>query len=369
MTEEEKKVAKPEKEDVKKEITKPKKQKTSSSSAGLKVIIFFIFIATCGGIYYLWENDQQSNIKYQLLTSRIDQDIENLKQQKIDSTAAFDEQIQGVTSAQENLRHNLTNLIKNNDHLRNDWLLAEAEYLVQLANYRLLLEKDVTTAIVALKAADARLTAVIDPALLNIRKILARDLQTLKNIQIIDLAGLSVTISALSSNITNLPLSTPDPKTHKITTESKSQSNREVKSLNELPSAIWNDIKSLIVIRNHNKPIEPLLAPEQHFYLVQNLVLLLEQTRLALLNGHNEIYQERLKTTIKWITQFFDTEHNITRNMLTSLEELLKFDIDPALPDISTTYSVINKYRLHGLQPAAPTAAPSAPVAKVKNKS
>lgn len=158
----------------------------------------------------------------------------------------------------------------------------------------------------------------------------------------------------MSNNIPNLPLLTPDPKTHKINQADNPSASPEVKSVKDLPAAIWKDINSLIIIRNHKKPLEPLLAPDQHFFLVQNLALLLEQSRLALLNGHNLIYQERLETTKKWITQYFDTEHNVTRNMLANIEELQKFDIDPTLPDISSTFSAIKKYRTQGIKPDLP---------------
>lgn len=332
-------------------VAKPPK---SSSNAGLITLIFFIVVGTGGGLYLLWEELQQNAIKQQISAKNIDQQLENLKQQQIEFSEKNEKQITEIHSFQENLRNNLTNLVRNKQHLRNDWLMAEAEYLVQLANHRLLLEKDVATAAVALKAADARLAEVADPALLNVRKILANDLQILNNIPTIDLAGLSVTLSALSNNIPNLPLSTPDPKTHKITQTEKAAASTEVKGISELPAAIWKDIKSLIVIRNHEKPLQPLLAPNQHFFLIQNLALLLEQSRLALLNGHNEIYQERLLTTEKWINLYFDTEHNVTRNMLASIDELQKFDIDPTLPDISSTFSAIKKYRTQGQLPETP---------------
>lgn len=344
--------------DVEKKETdqKPNKviAKTSSSSPAYFILVFFICIALISGIYLLWENQQQNSIKQQLVTQRIDQQLATLKEQQVIVTAQNEKQIEDIHSFQENLRNNLTNIVRNNQHLRNDWLMAEAEYLIQLANHRLLLEKDVATAKVALKAADARLAEVADPALLRIRKILNNDLQALNIVTIVDLAGLSVTLSSLSSNIPNLPLRTPDPKTHKLIQEEKTSASSEVKSVKDLPAAIWKDIKSLIVIRKHEKPLEPLLAPNQHFFLVQNLALLLEQSRFALLNGNNQIYQERLKVTKKWITQYFDNEHNVTRNMLTSIDELQKLDIDPALPDISSTFSAIKKYRTKGLLPESP---------------
>lgn len=356
MTDAEKKPAdsnKNESKNVKKK-TAHNKKKTSShnkSTAAVITLIFFISIFIFGGLYLLWEGQQKNAIKQQILTQRIDQQISTLKIQQLDLISKNEKQLQDIHNKQENLRNNLTNLVRNNQHLRNDWLMAEAEYLVRIANHRLLLEKDVTTATVALKAADARLAEVADPALLYIRKILAKDLQTLANIQTIDLAGLSVTLSALSNNIPNLPLRTPDPKTYQLNQSEKTSSSTEIKSINELPAAIWKDIKSLIVIRNHQKPLQPLLAPKQHFFLIQNLALLLEQSRLGLLNGDNEIYHERLATTEKWINQYFDTEHNVTRNMLASITELQKFDIDPTLPDISSTFSAIKKYRTQGQLP------------------
>ena len=331
-------------------------KRASSSQAGIYITVFFVVLATMGGFYLLWENQQQTVIKAQLATQTFEQQIETLQKQQRDFSVKNTEQIQEITTQQENLRANLTNLVRDNQHLRNDWLMAEAEYLIQVANHRLLLEKDVNTAIVALKAADARLAEVADPGLLQLRKILARDLQSLNNVSRIDLAGLSVTLSAMSNNIPNLPLRTPDPKTHKQNQAKNSAASSSVNNLKELPAAIWKDIKNLIVIRNHQKPLEPLLAPEQHYFLLQNLALMIEQARLALLNGHNTIFQERLKTTENWINLYFDTDHNVTRNMLANLGELQKFDIDPPLPDISSTFSAVKKYRTQGQKNSTPDA-------------
>jgi len=344
-----------------KKTDQPASSKSTSANTGSFTLILFFVLATLAGFYFLWENQKKESVNQKISMQNIDNQIAKLKIQQLDFTAQNEEQIKNIHSFQENLRHNLTNLIRNKKHLRNDWLMAEAEYLIQLANNRLLLEKDITTAAIALKAADARLAEIADPALLPVRKILASDIQTLNNIPTIDLAGLSVTLSAMSNNIPNLPLRTPDPKTHKLKQADETQASSDVKNIQELPAAIWKDIKSLIIIRNHEKPLEPLLAPDQHFFLVQNLALLLEQSRLALLNGHNEIYQERLATTEKWVSQYFDTEHNVTRNMLNNIDELQKFDIDPTLPDISSTFSAVKKYRTQGQLP-------SAPITKVKEK-
>ncbi len=353
MTEPEKKAAdkKEKKKSPTRTETKPAPaKKTRAVHALLFIMIFFVVLGTLGGFYLLWENQQKNIIREQLAQQQLKQQIDALKQQQQSSREQYQQQIEALKTAQQNLRTNLTKLVRNNTHLRNDWLMAEAEYLVQLANYRLLLEKDVVTAKVALKAADTRLAEVADPALLPVRKILARDIQSLGNIAPVDLAGLSVTLSALSENIHKLPLQTPDPQTIKLKQAEQENSKRKPSSLTELPAAIWQDIKNLIVIRHHDKPIQPLLAPEQHFFLVQNLALQVEQARLALLNGQSMVYQERLETIKKWINDYFDTAHNVTRNVLSNIEALQKVDIDPPLPDISSTYAAIKQYRLRGKQ-------------------
>ena len=332
--------------------------KTGASHTGLHLLTLLIALASCGGVFYLWQSQQQTRIQNTLNSQSLEQLVTELKENSSEKNTQLETAISDLKNNQDNLHQNLVNLIKDNDHLRNDWLMAEAEYLIQLANHRLLLEKDVETAIVALKAANARLAEVADPALLSVRKILANDIQALNNVPRVDVAGLSVTLTALTNNITNLPLRTPDPESYKKLQEKTSES-KNVENINELPAAIWKDIKNLIVIRNHQKPVEALLSPEQHFFLTQNLALLLEQTRLALLNGQNVIFHERLTTTDKWLKQFFDTNHNVTRNMLMSIEELMKFNIDPALPDISSTYSVIKKYRQQGNKPVSTSNQPA----------
>jgi len=340
-------------------------------------LLIVVLAVSSGGLYFL-SNKQQLDLSAQKASlQNIDQKIsdltqqqhntEKLKQQLIELTSSNKQKIDALNNNQENLHSSLTKLVQDKHQLRRDWLLAEAEYLIQIANHRLLLEKDAATATVALKAADNRLAEISDPALLNIRKVLAKDIQTLDNIKQVDLAGLSVKITAMVNNIPNLPLNTPSPKTYEATPEESSKQSSKVESLKDLPAAMWNDIKSLVVIRNHQKPLQPLLAPSQHFFLQQNLALSLEQTRLALLNGDNAIYQERLQSIEKWINDYFDTEHNVSRNMLASISEMRQTDINPSLPDISSSFALIKKYRLDGLQPKVP--GNKIPANKIKEQS
>ena len=347
---------------AKKKTTHHKTQR--GSNTGFIFITFLIALSAVGGLYYLWEQLQKNAISQQLTLGQLEQKLSLVTQQQKQDSEQLAHNLAEVTSAQEALRTNLTKLVRDNEHLRNDWLMAEAEYLIKLASHRIVLEKDVETAQVALKAADARLAEVGDPALLSIRQTLANDIQALANVPRVDIAGISVTLSALSNNISNLPLRTPDPASKKKQQQQEQTGQHSVDSWKDLPAAMWQDLKGLVVIRDHAKPIEPLLSPEQHFFLTQNLELLIEQSRLALLNGHSTVFQERLAAAKRWIKLFFDEEHNVTRNMLSTIETLEAINIAPHLPDISETYAAIQKYRLRGK-----TDDNSKPTSTVKEKS
>ena len=71
-----------------------------------------------------------------------------------------DELLNNLQTQQRHLDDALQTLLKSRSHLRNDWLLTEAEDLLKLANHRLLLERDVATAIVALQSAEEAPPAV-----------------------------------------------------------------------------------------------------------------------------------------------------------------------------------------------------------------
>lgn len=221
----------------------------------------------------------------------------------------------------------------------------EAEYLVQLANYRLLFERDIKTAIVALNTADNRLRETGDPGLMTIRSAIADAVQALKAVPQPDLAGMSMTMSALVKDIPALPLNTPEPQTKLHELQKKTLATRQVKSWSALPAAIWHDLKSLIIIRNHAKPVEPLLPPNQRFFLMENLRLQIEQARLAMLGGHAAVYKERLGTAIHWIEKYFDPTAAATQAALATLKQLRSKDIAPPLPDISKPYQLLQAYR------------------------
>lgn len=302
-----------------------------------------LLVACIGGGVWLFEQFKQNQQQQTGIINELRNQLQTTQQETTQQHTALIERLQQQQQGQNELSDNLTTLLKRNDHLRKDWLLGEAEYLIKLASYRLQLERDVSTALHAMQAADERLRDVADPAILTVRKVLAEDQNTLRNVPTADVTGMSLTLSALISNIDKLPLNTPAPETTQDTT-TQTDTDRVISNWRELPAAIWQDIKGLVTIRHHDDEIATLLSPKEHFYLIQNLRLQLEQARLALLLGKANVYGERISAAQTWLTRFFDAKDTGVQSTQESLKNLAAVNIEPEIPTIDKSYQALRAY-------------------------
>jgi uroporphyrin-3 C-methyltransferase len=326
----------------KKTAAKPKHPKTAGGGNYLAKLALLSSLIIAGGIFYLWRYHTDALEGQQLQLAQLQTVIKDQSEAQKQFDDAVKNELGVLHERQQAVTEAVAELLKTNRHLRHEWLVAEAEYLVNLASHRLILAQDANTAITALQAADDRLREAGDPSLIVLRKALAEDINSLQAVALPDIAGMSLKLNAIVQDVNDLPLLTPEPET--ATQRSNGPSRPPVDNWKELPAAMWEDMKKLVIIRDHQGPIKPLLSPEQHFFLTQNLKLQLEQARLALLTGENEVYQERLDTAEGWISNWFDPESNRTIHMLEQLEQLAAVDVQPSLPELTRTYQAFQAY-------------------------
>ncbi len=330
------------KAEKKKSAKKPPEEKTSASGSHLAKLALLSSLIIAGGIFYLWREHTHALHNQQQQLSQLQAVVKDRAESQQQFDRAVKDELGNLHEQQQTLKEAVTELLRTNRHLRHEWLVAEAEYLANLAGHRLILARDAGTAITALKAADDRLREAGDPSLIVLRKALAEDINALEAVAMPDTAGLSLKLSTMVQDVDDLPLLTPEPTT--ATTQPLRPSKPNIENWRELPAAMWEDMKKLVIIRDHQGPIKPLLSPEQHFFLSQNLKLQLEQARLALLNGEQAIYVERLDTVQTWLNNWFDLESNRTVHMLDRVKELKAINIQPALPQLTRTYQAFQAY-------------------------
>jgi uroporphyrin-3 C-methyltransferase len=80
-----------------------------------------------------------------------------------------------------------------------------------------------------------------------------------------------------------------------------------------------------------------MLAPEQQFFLYENLRLYLESARLAVARADRELYRDSLNTVGSWLSTHFDNADPLTKSTRSAVNELMRIDIRPMLPDISAS--------------------------------
>jgi len=325
--------------------TKHKRKKPRQSPGGFgKFIIALVVLGLLGAVF--WRYGLKSWHDYRARVTGLEAVVQALQEAQTREQADLDERLSAIAKKQTHLEEGVSQFLEQNGHVRKDWLLAEAEYLIKLAGHRLLLERDVQTAIVALESANKRLGEMGDPGVIKVRKQVTKDIQTLKKIPVQDISGISLTLSTLEQDVSKLPLRTPDPKDIQRRVDAQSPESRHASSISEFAELVWADIKSLVVVRQHDEAVQHLLQPEQRFFLIQNLQLKLEQARLALLQSEYQIYQERLQETQKWIKKYFDSSHSSTRAMQDTLKSLLKQKFQFDLPELSHSFRAVEQYRL-----------------------
>lgn len=311
--------------------TKSEQTKSNKSWAILGWTLVILLLGSSAGGYFVWDFVNQAK-------QQLQHDINNLVTRNTElsdllsaAKSDFTETVVQLKTYDKSLQNSIKQILSQNLHLRKDWLVIEAEYLVKLASHRLILEGDINTAISALQSADTRLRETGDPAVLSVRKIIRDDITSLRAIAQPDISGISLQLSSIIQHIDQLPLNTPDPAS---ILNNQQEKDIDFSQWTQLGSVIWQDLRSLVTVRQHDQPVHPLLSPEQRFFLTQNLKLQLEQARTALLHSQSKTYTERLSIAQGWIKLYFKNSAKQTKSMLEQLAVLIKSEIKPSLPTL-----------------------------------
>ncbi|MEO5765643.1 MAG: uroporphyrinogen-III C-methyltransferase, partial [Casimicrobiaceae bacterium] len=146
---------------------------------------------------------------------------------------------------------------------RDELALNEVEQILVLASQQLALAGNVQAALAAVQLADAKLGRMERPQWAPLRRLLARDIDALKAVPYVDVAGISAKLDQGLAVIDMLPLAkderVPAPQ-------------REVPEATESPwlrflRETWAEMKSLVRIEVSDRPAAPLIPPNQSYFL------------------------------------------------------------------------------------------------------
>lgn len=233
------------------------------------------------------------------------------------------------------------------------WLLAEAEYYMQIANAQLQLAENPELAKLALQLADEKIQQLANPALTDIRRALANELRALDAIDSPDIEGIALTLSSLATVVDGLPLD------QEIETPQDGQTevDPDLTGIDRLYASLRKTVNEVVSVRRSDEAVRPLIAPEAQYFLRANLSLQLQAARIALLRGEQSLFDQSLDDAANWLNDYYDLDSTAVRSALETISEARQLVAPVALPDISESLRLLREHRiLSATEQSAPAA-------------
>lgn len=254
-------------------------------------------------------------------------------------------------------RTQLEQLIQSLSHSRDENLVVDIEAGLRVAQQQSTLTGGAEPLVAALKQADERLARHSQPRLDAVRRALARDLDRIKAVGMADISALTVKLDEAVRLVDELPmLSQPQPRS--VTTDVIAHDPPAAAGSGmALPhqwwsaisagwrqgsEAVWNEVRSLVRVTRIEHPDAALLAPEQTFFVRENLKLRLLNARLALLSRQFDTTQSDLQIVRRMLDRYFDPGSRRTGVAIDLVNQVLASGRNATLPRPDETFAALS---------------------------
>ena len=333
------------------------------SGTGLSLLAILIALGVCGAGYYFGQQQVdefqqkltalEAQINNKTVVSAPAQDVkfdttqlaqlESANKATQDKIAQVEELINAKSHELVGLQSQINKVsAQANAQQPTDWLFSEADFLLNNALRKLVLDNDVDTAVSLLKLADETLTKVNNSQSAAIRSAINQDLKQLLSVTGIDQNAVMQKLSQLANTVDELP----------VLDVNFGDDQNATKLSDSLSDWAENAEKSATSFLNHFIRISPkhgadrkeLLAPNQDIYLRENIRLRLQLAIMAVPRQQNELYKQSLEAVASWIRSYFDTNAEVTQSFLKSVDELSEVSIYVDVPSQLQSLSMLDKY-------------------------
>ncbi|MCO4836824.1 MAG: uroporphyrinogen-III C-methyltransferase [Oceanospirillaceae bacterium] len=359
-------------------VSKPADRATASKTksahqAKLGLLWLFVLILAAGvaGLGYLQWQTQVFTAQLTSGQSGQSKALEHWQQQQQSLAQKLDNATLANTGALSQIKAEQTD-IKNNQKAMDDalvvaleamakaqldqgqalpkWQLAEAEYLLRLANQRLAMEQASGSAIALLSAADIIIRDSEQVGTYGIRRAIALDLAALTAVPSVDVEGVYAQLAALSSLASKLTFIPPRSESvaaveaaqitpdHAISV-SKAQDISWSESLwlgtKSASVSILSELKQLVKVQTRTQEDQQLLTPAAQLIVRMRIEMALSQTQVALLRRQQGIYDQSLKGVQQLLAKYYRPSDEVAMAMNESIDELGKVKVLVNMPNIS----------------------------------
>lgn len=232
-------------------------------------------------------------------------------------------------------RSQLEDLMQSLSRSRDENMLVDIDAGIRVAMQQTAITGSAEPLVAMLKQADERLARYDQPRLEGVRRAIARDLDRVKAVGVIDVPTLSIKIDEVVRLIDELPLLSnaeqrpASPRAKAIAAAASSAaavvaasgSAAGVRAASSPSTAwwqtwdgswaaiserVWSEVKSLVRVTRIDHPESMLLSPDNAFFVRENVKLRLLNARLALLSRQFDTAQSDLQVVQTALDRYFD---------------------------------------------------------------
>lgn len=236
--------------------------------------------------------------------------------------------------------------------------LTEVEQVLSLASQQLTLAGNVQAALAALQLADGKLARLDRPQFTPLRRELARDMDRLKAVPYVDVAGISLKLDQALAGLDDLPLA----RDERLPAGPREPARPDDPRWMTFLRSVWADLRGIVRIEVSDRPAAPLLTPQETYFLRENLRLRLLAARLALLSRDERAFRADMTAARQWVERYFDTRTQGVQTLAATLVQLGATPMAADIPDLARSLEAVRTLRAAGeradraLVPAAPAA-------------
>jgi uroporphyrin-3 C-methyltransferase len=262
----------------------------------------------------------------------------------------------------------LEQLYKDLSQNRDEWALSEIEQVLATASQQLQLAGNVQGALIALQNADRAVSSSNAPQFLTIRRAIAADIDRLKALPAVDLAGVALRLDNVIVQVETLPMLAdekpllpvaPVRTTRRLEAaaapaktaapavppESLGVGQRLLQTWSQWSQEMWDDVRQLIRVRSVDDPEALMLSPSESFFVRENLKLRLLNARLALLSRNETTFRDDLATAQTMLAKYFDTRARTTQSAQAALRQVQANDLTIELPTLAESLGAVRNYK------------------------
>jgi len=315
------------------------------------VVVIFAFLGGATGAgYWAWlefknlrvEVAEQSSAQAQTMLDEYKRrQAEELREQLDSRQLAVDSRVDEIGSSLDTLNLRLTESEQAQPH---SLVMAETQYLLNLAGNRLALEDDRDGALLALDRALDRLNEAQAPVYANLLATISAERAAVEALEAPDIAAIVSRMTQLVDSVDDIRV-----ESEKLTPDAQTPS---VESANEqgwrgIVSTITGNLTQFVTIHRADGASPPTLIPDQDYYARENVRLALKSARSAASRNDSDNFHFALSEVGRWLGHFDQADPTVS-NMRAEIESLLELDLEVRYPRLTGALSVLRQLSAGG---------------------